>query len=286
MCYSENRQPKTAKVSFSMMENTEKSSSIKKLAFRYDFPARNSGYGFPSLVTHQELKDNVRLLSNGVLRLLIKMTVFGEEKTTREPVNYESQDIGTVKIQEKFIERIRDKWSTDNFSDVHIKCEGQTFYCHRMLLASTSSQYFSSILDHWMESGHGEGETRVINLENMDVEVLKAILRFIYGGKIENLDTSAVDLLKAAGMLIMEDLKNICEKYLLANYMKLENVIDVVVMAEAHNAGHLKKGALDMIVANSDVIVNQDGWKEKLALANSPMLVIEIFEAMAVNKAV
>jgi len=291
-CYSKNKEPKTANVSISVIENMENSSSIsiyKKQVFKHTFQALDGkifGYGFHNFLTHQELKDNARILSNGGLRLLIKMTVFGEEKTTRKPINYDSQDMGTIEIQErlKVSERIKDKWINDNFSDVHIKCGGQIFYCHRMILAS-GSQYFSSMLDRWMESGQVEGEIRGINLEHMDVDVLKAILKFIYGGKIEKLETNAVDLLKAAGMLIMEDLKNICEKYLLSNYMKLENVIDVVVMAEAHNAGHLKKAALEMIVANSEDIVKQDGWKEKLALANSPMLVIEIFEAMAANKA-
>jgi len=287
-CYSDNDTPKTAKVSISVMENKDSScTSIFKKAFKFTFPAKDMDgincYGFQKFFTHQKLKDNARLLSDGVLHLLIKITVFGEEKTTRKPINYDPQDMGKLKIQVS--ERIKDKWSTDNFSDVHIKCGGQIFYCHRMILAS-GSQYFSSMLDRWMESGQAEGKIRVINLEHMDVDVLKTILKFIYGGEINNLETNAVDLLKAAGMLIMEDLKNICEKYLLANYMKLENVIDVVVMAEAHNAGHLKQGAMEMIVANSEDIVKQDGWKEKLALANSPMLGLEIFEALAVNKAI
>jgi len=288
LCYSNNREPKTAKVSISVIKEWENSSytsvytkgQINETFLALDIDGYSNGHGFDNLIMQKEVKG---VILNGVLRLLIKMTVFGEEKTTwkRKPVNYDSQDICSIGIQE----RLKDKWTSDNFSDVHIKCGGQIFYCHKMILAS-SSEYFSSMLERWMESASGlaDGQTRVINLEYMDVDVLKAILKFIYGGEIDNLETNAVDLLKAAGMLIMEKLKNICENYLLANYIKLENVIDVVVMAEAHNAERLKRGAMDMIVANSDVIVKQDGWKEKLALANSPMLGIEIFEAMAANK--
>lgn len=241
MCSSENQAPTTAKVSISVMENMENSCFTriyKKRLIDHTFPSMDSildgtcvGYGFHYLLSHQELKDNARLLSNGALRLLIKMTVFGEEKTTWKPVNYDSQNTGTIDIQQrlKVFKRIRDKWTDDNLSDVHVKCGGQSFYCHRMILVS-SSQYFGSILDRWMECGLTKGETRVIDLEymdvdvlleHMDVDVLKAILKFIYGGEIYNLETNAVDLMKAAEMLIMEDLKSICEKYLLANYIKL-----------------------------------------------------------------
>jgi len=282
--YSLNKAPVHAIVSLSV-KNTESSASVyRKLPFTYTFAAITkgtlNGYGFDKFLTHKKIKDDASILSNGSLHLVIKMTVFGEVKTTRRPIH---QDIGSTEIQERLrvTEHLKDSWTNDKFSDVHIKCGGQIFYCHRVIL-SKRSLYFSSML----ESGMKESDIRVIDLVNIDVDILKAILKYIYGGEIDSLETNAVNLLKAAGMLILEDLKIICEKYLLANHMKLENVIDVVVMAEAHNAGHLKKGAMEMIVANSNDIVKQDGWKEKLALANSPMLGLEIFEAMTANKAI
>jgi len=284
--YSLNKAPVHTKVSFSV-KNTESSVIVfQKWPFNHTFAALTNascdGHGFDKFLTHKKIKDDANILSNGSLHLVIKITVFGEVKTTRRPINND-QDIGSTEIQERLrvSEHLKDSWTNEKFSDVHIKCGGQVFYCHRVIL-SKRSQYFSSML----ESGMKESDIRVIDLVNIDVDILKAILKYIYGGEIDSLETNAVDLLKAAGMLILEDLKNICERYLLSNYMKVENVIDVVVMAEAHNAGHLKKGALEMIVANSDDIVNQDGWKEKLALANSPMLGLEIFEAMAANKAI
>merc|ERR1719319_19570 len=113
----------------------------------------------------------------------------------------------------------------------------------------------------------------------MDVKVLRAILKFIYGGAMDNFDENAVDLLAASEMWQMKDLKNMCETYLLVNYMKVDNVIDVLVMAETYNANILKKGTMEMIVTNSKEVCEQVGWKNKLA--NTPMLALEIFEAMA-----
>lgn len=291
MCYSCNEAPVTAKVSFSVMCKLDLpwNSSIsvyKKWEINYTFPALKndtcSGYGLNNFLTHEKIKEHGSLLLNGKLMLSIKMTLMGEEKTTLKPKSPTANfNLVSLENQErlKVSEHLKDSWTHDNFSDVHIKCGGQTFYCHRMILAKRS-QYFSSML----ESGMLESEIRIIDLDYMDVEILKAILKFIYGGEISNLGENAVDLMKAAGMFIIEDLKSICEKYLVSNYMKLDNVIDVVVMAETHNADELKKAAMEMIVANNDHIVKQDGWKERLA-NSSKLLHIEIFEALAVNKA-
>jgi len=278
--FSLNEAPVTAKVSVSVMKHTENSTSVDtKSIFTHTYSASNTstndGFGSYRLLTHKKIKDDASLLSNGTLHLVIKLTVFGEVKTTRKLIN-NADEIGSIENQErlKVTEHLKDKWATDNYSDVHIMCSGQIFYCHRMILAR--SQYFSSML----ESGMKESEIKVINLEYTDVDILKGILKFIYGGEIDNLERNAVDLLKAAGMFIMEDLKDVCEKYLVANYLKLDNVIDMVVMAETHNADHLKKAALDMIAANNDEIVKQVGWKEKLD-NSSKKLLLEIIEAMA-----
>jgi len=281
--YSNNKAVVNANVSVSLMKHTENFTSVyRSRVFSHTFKAHtppNSdeyGYGI-HLISHERIKDDSSFLSNGTLHLVIKMSVFGEVKTTRKLTNDE-QEIGSIQERLRVTDHIKDSWMTDNFSDVHIKCGGQIFYCHRMIL-SKRSQYFSSML----ESGMKESEIRVIDLEYMDVDILKAILKFIYGGEVDNLEKNAVELLKAAGMFILEDLKILCEKYLVTNYMKLDNVIDVVVMAETHNADSLKKAAMEMIVANNEDIVKQVGWKGKLA-NSSKLLLLEIFEAVTTNK--
>jgi len=277
-CYSQNEATKTARVTVDLMDTAKNSTQAKSqrkvhtrgidtFTYRGESKLPNTtmgrGFGF----------DNVKLPANGHLILFIKIEVLGEEKTTRN-THYDFQEISSIETQEKLkaIELFKDGWMNKDFSDVEIKCKGEIFYCHRMILAKRSP-YFRGML----ESGLEESQTQLIDLDHMDVDVLKAILKFIYGGEIGNLEINAVLLLEASNMFILEDLKDICEKYLLANYMKSENVIDVLVMADAHNANHLKRGAMKMIVTNIDVIVKQVGWKEKLV--DKPKILLEILEA-------
>ena len=82
MCYSFNKEPKTAKISISVMENAENSSSTsiyKNRLIICSFPPQERdgtgtttdyGWVFNKFLTHQDFP------SNGVLHLFIKMTVF------------------------------------------------------------------------------------------------------------------------------------------------------------------------------------------------------------------
>jgi len=276
-CNSQNETEQTAKVKITMMESPQRK-VYKKEKFTRTFPGATtfpntiSGKGCRSFLTHKEVDDN----SIGNVHLVIKITLLGEEKTTRKPTEYNFRDTDSIEKQEKLkaMELFKDGWTNNDFSDVNIKCNGEIFYCHRWILAKRS-QYFRGML----ESGLQESQKQVINMDYMDVDDLKAILKFIYGAEIDNLEVNAVGLLKASNMFLLDDLKDICENYLLVNYMKLENVVDVLVMAETHNAGNLKKGAMEMIVTKSEGFAKLVGWKVKLV--DTPNLALEIIEALA-----
>jgi len=277
-CNSQNATEKTAKLKITILDTAQENQVYKKRNSTHTFPGASSfpntinGFGFTKIHTHKEINDN----SIGKIHLLITITLLGEEITTRKPTKSNLQDIDLIETQEKLkaMEHFKDGWINDDFSDVQIKCKGEIFYCHKIILAKRS-QYFRGMLD----SGLQESQMQVINLDYMDVDILKAILKFIYGAEIDNLEVNAVGLVKASNMFLLEDLRAICENYLLVNYMQLENVVDVLVMAEIHNAKILKKGAMEMIVTNSDAIVKQVGWKDKIV--DTPKLALEIFEAMA-----
>jgi len=273
-CESQDETEKTAKISINIMDrNGQNINRDNYNSFQMTNTFKES-IGTDNFISHEEFNDHVSLLSDGNLRLFITIMVLGDEKTTRTPTQYDFQEIGSIEVKEKLkaIEHIKDGWADKDFSDVTIKCKGEIFYCHRMILARRS-QYFRGML----ESGLEESKMQIINFDHMDVHVLKAILKFIYGGEIDNLELNAASLLLASNMFILEDLKDICEKYLAAKYMKLDNVINVLIMADSHNANYLKKGAMEMIVANRDAIVKQVGWEEKLI--DKPKLLLEIFKA-------
>merc|ERR1719319_1337803 len=131
-----------------------------------------------------------------------------------------------------------------------------------MILAKRSGHFRTMLGGNFKEA-----QTRVIELEDMDVDTLKTLLKYIYSGELSNMERNA--------MLLME----VSQRYLVENYLKLENVLDTLLTADLHEAKKLKEAAMEMIVYNSDEIVKQEGWKDKLEKSRN--LVYEIFEAIA-----
>jgi len=190
------------------------------------------------------------------------------------PTNFD-----TIQMSEKLklCEQLKDCWITDNFSDVEVRCGKEVFFCHRMILAERSGHFRTTLGGNFRE-----GQTRVIEIKDMDVDTFKALLRYIYSGELSNMETNAMLLMEVSQRFDMTDLKEVCEKYLVENYLKLDNVLDTLLTADLHEAKKLKKAAMKMIVKNSDKIVKQEGWKEKLEKSRN--LVYEIFEAMAAKR--
>jgi len=229
-------------------------------------------------LTHEEIQENGGILSaSGNLLLIIKVALLTEASQNTDSIDRISILSMGMNEKMKISQDLKKVCTSDDFSDVHIKCgdTGETvFYCHCVILANRST-YFRTML----QSDFTESRIKIIEMKEIDVDTLRAILKFIYGGDIYELHENAVNLLEASQMLQLEDLKNVSETYLLTVHMTLENAIDMLVIAEAHDARELKKGAMEIIVKNSSAIIEQEGWKEKLT--DSPALLMEVFEALA-----
>jgi len=271
-CYSKNDAPTTAKMLF----------SINNIFYCWDNFTHNfevdteNDWGYPKFIMHNA-KNFQKLLVNGELMLGITIIVYGEEETTIKVKDCQNLDAIEVTEKMKLGKDLKECWMNDEFSDVQIKCDGVIFYCHRIILAKRSA-HFRTML----EGKFKESQTRIIEIKEMDVDTLRAILKYIYSGELGNMETNAMSLMEASDRFDMPELKQICENYLIGNYIKIENIIDTLLMADLHKAKMLKKAAMDMIVANSDAVIKQEGWKAKLERASH--LFCEIFEAIAAKK--
>lgn len=85
----------------------------------------------------------------------------------------------------------------DQFTDVTLKVEEETFLAHRVVLAA-HSQYFLTMFT----CGMTESREEAVTIHGVSSEVFTIVLSYIYRGRV---DTADVDLLKgtflAANML-------------------------------------------------------------------------------------
>lgn len=88
----------------------------------------------------------------------------------------------------------------------------------------------------------------------------------------------ADDLLAAADKYALERLKVMCEEALCSN-LTIENVCDILVLADLHSAEQLKTHAIDFINSHATDVMETTGWRSMIQ--GHPHLIAEAFRALA-----
>ncbi|KAJ8676290.1 hypothetical protein QAD02_012077 [Eretmocerus hayati] len=127
--------------------------------------------------------------------------------------------------------------NNDKYSDVKIHTRYQVIHAHRIILSS-GNDFFAGLLH--------EDSVDSIHCEDFEYEVMMDVIRFIYIGKVYDLETKAKELFVAADKYKVRNLKAKCEKYL-CKTVNAENVSELINFAEYYNAHSLKKEATSFL---------------------------------------
>jgi len=121
------------------------------------------------------------------------------------------------------------KNNMESLSDLEVKCgeEEKSFFCHKVILAMSSS-VFKTMFEN---SNTSDGTKAVITLTE-DPETIAALLNFMYTGRVEK-SIMACKLLLASDKYNMEPLQKRCEAILGQYFEKFENVDNLVEIALA-----------------------------------------------------
>ena len=150
------------------------------------------------------------------------------------------------------------KYSLNEFFDVEIECDGETFNCHQVVL-SISSPYFRAMFRNTMT----EKRTNKVTLKEVESGVVREMLHFIYTGATNRnvLEEKSVELLAAAERFMMDELKIICEDYLCAN-LSIDNAIENLVLGDYHQAHKLSRMAVNVIAQNLGKVVRTEEYQD------------------------
>ena len=148
-------------------------------------------------------------------------------------------------------------------ADVVFDVGGQTFAAHRCVLAARSPVFSAELFGVMKESDTGV----VVRIDDMEAQVFKALLYFIYTDLFPNTaeqdeDVLSQHLLVAADRYNLERLKLLCEQKL-CEYIDVGTVATILALAEQHHCHGLKKVCFDFLSspANLKAVVASDGFK-------------------------
>ena len=158
-------------------------------------------------------------------------------------------------------------YENNEMFDLTIKVEGQEFECHRAFLAA-SSDYFRAMLTTNM----AEKQQNVITMSGMDATSMRLIMKYLYTASVELTTNTVQNLLSAANLLQLKDLKDGCADFM-SKKLDTDNCIGIHFFAQAHECETLEFSAWDVITENFECVSESNEFVEL-----SPENVIEIIK--------
>ncbi|KAH0546403.1 speckle-type POZ protein B-like [Cotesia glomerata] len=147
-------------------------------------------------------------------------------------------------------------FKNSEFSDVKIRAKNnEEFPAHKIILSSNSS-VFKQMLTIDMK----EKKENFINLPELDADIIKELLYFLYHGKLDKASENnaiLLELVKVADMYCISELKRVCDLSL-SNNLSLDNVISLLEVSQAYKLLILKQRALIYITNNVNSLCLQE----------------------------
>ncbi|XP_036337466.1 protein roadkill-like [Rhagoletis pomonella] len=252
-----------------------KGEEIKSMALPCRRFREGEKWGIEQILWRDELLDE----SNGLLPE-DKLTIFCKVSFVSDIVNICGKSNALqFKIPEcRLSDDLGALFHNEKFSDVTLTVAGREFRAHKAILAARS-EVFSAMFEHEMK----EREQNNVVIEDIDHEVLKEMLCFIYTGKAPNLEQEqmAEVLLAAADKYALEKLKVICEEAI-CRKLSVDNAVETLVLADLHSAHQLKAQAIDFIITHATAVMETTRWQSMITTHSH--LFAEAFRKLATQQ--
>ena len=149
----------------------------------------------------------------------------------------------------------------ESLADIQFVFKDDRMAAHSAIVAA-SSPVFAAMF----EGGRfKEGQTRTVNIEDIDSRVFRKLLRFLYTGSSGFSKQDPSDVLQAlflaADKYQVDALREICEECLI-HQLAIENVLHRLVWAHLYGAEKLKETAVTHIVKQRKEVWQLKEWVE------------------------
>ncbi|CAN6193651.1 unnamed protein product [Urochloa humidicola] len=167
-------------------------------------------------------------------------------------------------------------------ADITFVVAGEPVAAHRSVLAARSPVFMAGLFGDMKEKA-----SACVEVSDMEVEVFKTLLHFIYTDTVPELEQKgeqatvmAQHLLEAADRYVLERLKRICVEVLSAN-ISVDMVATTLALVEQHGCSELKSRCMKFILAtpgNLHAVAATEGYKHLEAIC--PSVLTELLNIM------
>ncbi|XP_015112373.1 speckle-type POZ protein B-like [Diachasma alloeum] len=213
--------------------NPETKQKCFELHFKYNFREKKSLYGYRYFISREKLsKEGTLFMPNGLLIINCKLTWQSVDLDTPDVAELESISMATP---HRLQDDLKNFLGSPQFSDVTLIAEDERIPAHKMILAARSP-VFSAMFKY---PEMMEGQRNEMRIQGVSLRAVTAMLHYIYTDQIRD-EGLMKELLEVADRYQLEGLKSECER-VLAGQINRENALEIMGIAEVHNAEELKK---------------------------------------------
>lgn len=140
-------------------------------------------------------------------------------------------------------------------NDVTIQIGEEEFLAHKLIL-NTRSRFFHQLFQQPTEG-------RIVLLANVDPQVFRELLRFIYTGRlgVATMENKATGLYNAADDFKLPVLKKECEKFL-TRHMSSVNCVELLLHGDPLFPQEHKKKAAEFFWLDPTQVITTEKWKQ------------------------
>ncbi|KAL6093491.1 hypothetical protein STEG23_030053 [Scotinomys teguina] len=263
------KSPVWAKFKFWIISAEGEQTNVTSSQGAFKFVA-NFDWGFKKFILRDLILSHAFwLLPDDQLTLVCKVSTVQISSSTSDQNRKAGIEIPRCTLAEE----LGELWENSLFTDCCLVVAGQEFRAHKAILAARSP-VFRAMFEHDMV----EKKKNRVEIHDLDPQVVKAMMDFIYTGKAPDLVSVADALLAAADMYKLERLKVMCEDAL-CRELSVENAAHTLLLADLHSSGRLKTLVLDFITAHASEVSETSGWKTMVR--SYPHLAAEAYQSLA-----
>ena len=160
----------------------------------------------------------------------------------------------------KFIQNnLSELLENESFSDIKFVFKDDQIAAHLAIVAASSPVFAAMFQDRRFK----EGQTRTVNIEDIESRVFRNLLRFLYTGSSGSPKQDPSDVLQAlflaAEKYQVDALKDICEEFLIFQ-LELENVLHLLVWAHLYYTNLFYQFCNRMVHYKNDSAMSDEEW--------------------------
>ena len=226
--------------------------------------SQNSAWGYYDYAKREDVLDSSKnYLVDGNLTVEVDIQVMLDKPPVWTPTNTISADMLKV---------LDDNDNADVLFDIGRGSSPRFFYAHRNILSIRCPALAELAEDSAPETP--------IPIGDVQADVFRMLLRFIYGGEVPSKDLindQAKDIIRLADRFGCTGLKLTAEAKLAIAGITTDNAAELILFADGTNCAMLKEAAMEFFVRNSQAIMASEGYEQ---VAESPAIMREMVDAV------